>query len=165
MKNSFAYYFIFLLLTGFPTSCKDSSPEFSTGTGDRRITGTWQLLERRFIKDSVYTVRIDTITTTRDTIFYATKRYPRTELQTITFGTDGKLSANGTEMTYYYPIRYFHVDSTFYGLGLNLYISTNRANVPFRQGLEFRKDTLVLLPQCFQDSCNQGYFLKFLRAQ
>ncbi|MFD2572362.1 hypothetical protein ACFSUS_17110 [Spirosoma soli] len=165
MKKHLAHYIGFLSLIGLVINCKDSRPEFSPGAGDRRIVGTWQLVERRFIKDSSYSITVDTIKTTRDTSFYSLKRYSPAQPQTLSFGADGNLVAAGTEMTYYNSIRHFRVDSSFYGLSLSLYISTNGANVPFRQGVAFRQDTLVLLPQCYQDSCNQGYYLKLVRAR
>ncbi len=148
------------------TGCKDTGSTFSPGAVDTRIAGTWRLVERRFLRDSTYSVRIDTLNTTRDTSYYALRRYPTNPPQTLTFGPDGSLSANGPDMTYYYPIRYFHVDSTYEsGLGVNLFISTNRANIAFRQTIQFRQDTLVVLPRCLQRDCDLGYYLKFLRAQ
>ncbi|WP_227687005.1 hypothetical protein [Spirosoma arboris] len=87
------------------------------------------------------------------------RTYTANQPQTLTFNTDGKLSANGADMSYYYPIKYFRVDSTIQdGLGINLYITTNRATVPFRQGVAFRGDTLMLLPRC--ERC----YSKFVRV-
>ena len=109
--------------------------------------------------------RIDTLVQTRDTLFYATQRYSGRTPQTLRLNADGTLSAEGTEMTYYAPIRYFRLDSTFYGLGLNLFITTNGATRSFRQTIEFRRDTLLVLPQCAQGSCDRNYYLKFLRVR
>ena len=165
MRHRILQSCLLLILTAFLAGCKSTNQEFSPGAGDSRIVGTWQLLERRFPRDSVYTVRQDTTISTRDTSFYVTKRYPTIPPQTLTFSSDGKLSASGTELTYYYPIRYFRVDSTLRDslgvkLGVNLYITTNRANVPFQQRVEFLRDTLVLKQQC-----EQPCYLKFLRLQ
>ncbi|GAB3539583.1 hypothetical protein [Spirosoma fluminis] len=155
-----------MLAAGALAGCKDDQAEFSPGAGDPRITGTWQLLERRFIKDSTYTVRVDSLNTPRDTSFYALKRYTPINAQTLTFSADGKLAASGAEMTYYYPIRYFRVDSTSLdGLGVTLFINTNRANIPFRQNIAFRQDTLVILPRCAEGQCDEGYYLKLLRVR
>ena len=155
-----------LAVAGWLVNCKGTDSTFSPGPGDARVTGTWQLVERRFLRDSTYSVRIDTLNTTRDTTYYALRRYPANQPQTLTFGADGSLNASGSEMTYYYPIRYFRVDSTAdNGLGMNLFISTNRANVAFRQTIEFRRDTLVVLPRCVLRECDSGYYLKFVRAR
>lgn len=171
-------------------NCEDTA-EFSPGPADSRITGTWRLLERRYAIDSIYyridsvfvkgSFKIDSVLVNgsykKDTVFTkdrfvkdsikvtksidTTRRYAVVPAQTLTFGTDGKLSATGTEMTYYAPIRYFRVDSTSQdGLGINLFITTNRATVPFRQGVAFRGDTLLLLPRC-----ERPCYSKFLRAR
>jgi hypothetical protein len=143
------------------TCCKDPSMSFSTGAADSRIAGSWRLIERRYPKDSIISYVInDTTILRRDTSFYTTRRYPATPLQTLTFNTDGTLSANGSEMTYYYSIRHFNIDATYPdSLALRLYINTNQANIPFRQHIAFRQDTLLILPGC------EGYcFLKFLRV-
>lgn len=153
-------------MVGWLVNCKGTDSAFSPGPGDPRVTGTWQLVERRFLRDSTYSVRMDTLTTTRDTTYYALRRYPASPPQTLTFGADGSLSASGSEMTYYYPIRSFRVDSTAdNGLGMDLFISTNRANIAFRQTLEFRQDTLVVLPRCSLRECDRGYYVKFVRAR
>ena len=161
MKNKAFILSLCLAIAGFAVGCKDMNQGFSPGAGDPRIVGTWRLYERRFPKDSTYSVRRDTIVTIRDTSYYVTKWYPGTPLQTLTFSSDGNLSANGSEMTYYYPIRYFRVDSTAQdSLGVNLYITTNRANVPFRQRVAFMRDTLVL-----RQRCEQPCYLKLLRVR
>lgn len=144
------------------TYCKDPSMSFSTGAADARIAGSWRLIERRFPKDSIISYVInDTTTLRRDTSFYVTRRYPATPLQTLTFNTDGTLSASGSEMSYYYPIRHFSIDATYPdSLSLRLYINTNQANIFFRQPIAFRQDTLLITPNC------EGYcFLKFLRVR
>ena len=141
--------------------CKDANQVFSPGAGDSRLVGTWRLHERRFPRDSTYSIRQDTTIIIRDTSYYVTRRYPATPPQTITFGSDGNLSASGSDMTYYYPIRYFRIDSTYKdSLGVNLYITTNRANVPFRQQVKFSLDTLTL-----SQRCDQPCYLKFLRVR
>lgn len=163
MKNRGVLLSLSLAITAFVVGCKDTNQAFSPGAGDTRIVGSWRLYERRFPKDSTYSVRQDTTIIIRDTSYYVTKRYPATPPQTITFGSDGNLSANGSEMTYYYPVRYFRIDTTFrdsLGVSLNLYITTNRANVPFRQQAKFSQDTLVL-----SQRCDQPCYLKFLRAR
>ncbi len=163
MKSSGFLLSLVLAIAGFVVGCKDANQAFSPGASDPRIVGNWRLYERRFPKDSTYSVRQDTTIIIRDTSYYVTKRYPATPLQTLTFGSDGNLSANGSEMTYYYPVRYFRVDSTFsdsLGVNLNLYITTNRANVPFQQKIKFSQDTLVL-----SQRCEKPCYLKFLRAR
>ncbi len=160
MRNSGFLLSLFLVVAGF-FGCKDTNQGFSPGAGDSRIVGTWRLYERRFPKDSTYSVRRDTTVVIRDTAYYVTKRYPANLPQTLTFGRDGTLSANGSEMTYYYPIRYFRVDSTAQdSLGVNLFISTNRANVPFRQRVAFLRDTLLL-----EQRCSEHCYLKFVRMR
>ncbi len=168
-----------LLLAGMLTRCQDKTAEFSPGTSDPRIIGTWRLVERLYQSDSAY-YRIDSIFVkgryqidsalvngiyVKDSVFVkdryvkdsiritktidVTRQYPGTPEQTLTFAPDGKISAIGSEMTYYAPIRYFRVDSTSQdSLGVNLYITTNRATVPFRQRVAFKADTLLLLPRC-----------------
>lgn len=167
VQRCFSLFIELLAVIGLLIGCQDPDSAFSPGTGDPRITGTWQLVERRFLRDSTYSVRIDTLNTTRDTTYYALRRYPANPPQTLTFGADGSLSASGSEMTYYYPIRYFRVDSTAdNGLSINLFISTNRANIAFQQTIEFRRDTLVVLPRCLlRDNCDLGYYLKFARVR
>lgn len=142
-----------------------------------RLAGTWQLYERRFPKDSSYTLRVkrdslaivrdtskiksDSLYIRRDTSFYTNKRYSAAPPQTLTFSADGSLSGSGTEMTYYAPIKNYLVDKTYPdSLSVNFYISTNRARVAFQQGLEFRQDTLVLLPHC-----DQPCYSKLLRVR
>lgn len=171
----------FLAVTGFIIGCKETNQAFTPGAGDSRIVGTWQLHERRFPKDStyrvpaystrpdtiitnqdtLYTTRPDTIYVTRDTSFYITRHYPALQPQTLTFDSDGNLSTNGSEMTYYTPIRQFRVDSTLdEGLGVNLFINTNGANVSFRQRVSFVRDTLIL-----SQRCDQPCYLKLLRVR
>ncbi len=178
-----------ILLTASLLACRDYSPAFTPGPDDPRLTGTWQLAERRFRKDSTFSVttiiertrrdtgtiikdgqaiRFDTVAiirepirTPRDTSFDVLRRYPATPPQTLTFGADGRLAANGSEMTYFNPIRTFLLDKTFAdSLSINFFIATNGANVPSRMRLAFRRDTLVLLPGC-ETPC----WLKFVRAR
>ncbi|MBD2703623.1 hypothetical protein IC229_23465 [Spirosoma sp. BT702] len=199
MKKVF-YLSLTLFIVTLLASCKETAPVFSPGESDPRITGTWQLIERRFSKDSTYsfqtintitrspadttvkviggsgtTVKWDTVVTNgvttytrrdtlyvrRDTSYYTTRRYPTSQPQTLTFDASGQLSASGPEMTYYNPIKYYRIDKTFPdSLSIDFFIYTNRANVPFRQGLAFRKDTLVLQPQC-----EQRCYSKFIRVR
>ncbi|GAB3708857.1 hypothetical protein GCM10027592_44500 [Spirosoma flavus] len=197
MKKVF-YLSLTLFIAALLASCKETAPVFSPGESDARITGTWQLVERRFSKDSTYSfqtintitrppndttvtviggtkvkwdtivtggvttyTRKDTLYVQRDTSFYTTRRYPVSQPQTVTFDANGQLSASGPEMTYYNPIKYYRIDKTFPdSLSIDFFIYTNRANVPFRQGLAFRKDTLVLSPLC-----EQPCFSKFVRIR
>ncbi|MBC7572492.1 MAG: hypothetical protein H7319_22585 [Spirosoma sp.] len=194
MKNCIALI-AFICLQLSLLACKEPTPTYPTGTGDARIAGTWQLAERRFQKDSAFSVlsttpvsrrdsvtivtstgqtirkdtvitRIDTIFIRRDTSFYTTKRYPVGLPQTLTFGTDGLLTASGSEMTYYYPVKAFRVDSLedettgVTSLGVSLFLTTNRATVSFRQGVRFGRDTLTLLPRC-----EQPCYLKFIKVR
>ena len=195
MKNVL-YASIFLLLASLLIDCKDNSPGFSPGSADPRIVGTWRLVERRFPVDSVYlridsffvkgSTKIDSMLVNgqyrRDTIITkdrfvkdtvratksidTTRRYAATPPQLITFAADGKLSANGTEMTYYYPFGFFRVDSAGLDgvreLGINLYITTNGATVPSRQGVAFGRDTLTFLPRC---EPLRPCYSKFVRAR
>ncbi|WP_332368887.1 hypothetical protein [Spirosoma telluris] len=167
MKNVL-YLSLTLLLITLLIECKENT-SFSPGASDPRIMGTWRLTERlypvnvdslvidsvlvtgkyridstfvngHYVKDTVLVkdyYQKDTIKITKsvDSI----KTYSANQQQTITFSADGQLSANGTDMSYYYPIKYFRVDSTSQdGLGINLFITTNRATVPFRQGVAFQ---------------------------
>jgi len=193
VKNCILFLGFVLLQTGL-LACKEPAPTYPTGTGDARIIGTWQLAERRFPKDSSFSVltttpslrrdtstviingqpvkrdttitRIDTIFVRRDTSFYTTKRYSVAQPQTLTFNTDGSLEASGSEMTYYYPIRAFRVDSLEdvntgnASLGVSLFLTTNRASVSFRQGVQFGRDTLTLNPRC-----EQPCYLKLVRVR
>jgi hypothetical protein len=160
MKHYSLLLILFLAIVWAAPACKDAKQVFLPGPGDPRIVGTWRLYERRFPKDSTYSVRRDTILTTRDTSYYVTKRYLAIPPQTLTFQSDGGLSASGTEMTYYYPIRHFRLDSTFQdSLGVNLYINTNQANVTLRQRVVFLDDTLVL-----KQRCDQPCYLKLVRV-
>ena len=180
-----------LLLTTLLLACKEADTGFSPGAGDTRITGTWRLVERLFqvnvnttaydsvfvkgyykidstlvngqyIKDSVFVKNHDV----RDVIqitksFDVISRYPSSRPQTLTFNTDGKLSADGDSMSYYFPIKYYRVDTTYPdSLGINFYIYTNRANVYFQQGLRFKGDTLLFLPRC-----ERPCYSKFVRAR
>lgn len=186
----------FFLLVGFLTSCKDTYQSYSPGPGDRRITGTWQLAERRFPTDSVY-YAIDSVLVAKyyrkDSVFVAgkyvrtdstlvpdhyekdsiktaktvamIKRYPATPPQTLTFGPDGTLTATGSDLSYYFPIKYFRIDSTYrdslgYNQYVSLFINTNRANQYFQQAVEFKKDSLKLKP-----GCAIGCYLTFYRVK
>ncbi|UFH55461.1 hypothetical protein [Spirosoma sp. KNUC1025] len=178
MKKTLLYLSITLLLAGLFWACKDTNSGFSPGETDARITGTWRLYERHYPKDSiffvysfikdsvlnkdsVYVPKIDTIRTSRDTSFYTTQRYTGAQAQTLTFDASGTLTGNGTEMTYYAPIKYYSIDKTYPdSLFIKFFINTNRANVPFQQGLEFRQDTLVLKPLC-----SQPCYSKLLRVR
>lgn len=193
MKNVF-YATLFLLLASLLIDCKDNSSAFSPGAGDSRIAGTWRLVERRFPIDSVYLridsffvkggLRIDSMLVNgqykRDTTITkdryqtdsirtsksidTTRRYAATSPQLLMFGADGKLSASGTEMSYYYPFRFFRVDSADVDgvrtLGIDLFITTNGATVPSRQGVAFQGDTLLFLPRC-----ERPCYSKFVRVQ
>lgn len=190
MKNVL-YLSFALLLACLLIECKDKTASFNPGPGDTRITGTWQLAERYFLKDSVKSVltvnlvtRRDTISTVvgnqivkrdtlitqndtvfirRDTSFYTIQRYPTRPPQTLTFGSDGSLSASGTEMTYYNPIKYFRVDTTYPdSLSINFFINTNGATVPFKQRLVVQQDMLMLLTNCNQAA---PCYSKFVRAK
>ncbi|QHV95509.1 hypothetical protein [Spirosoma endbachense] len=178
MKKFFLSFSVCLLVVGFLADCKDPYQDFSPGAGDPRITGTWQLYERQFPKDSLlytrnYTYGViivdkrevkvvrDSTLTSRDTLFFARRRYGAVPAQTLTFAPDGKLTASGDEMSYYNPIKLYDVDSTEQdGLGVKLYVNTNRANQYFRQGVLFKQDTLLLRPKCDGDC-----YLKFFRVR
>ncbi|GAB3898307.1 hypothetical protein [Spirosoma agri] len=178
MKKNLLPFVICLSLVGFLADCKGSYQEFSPAPGDQRIAGTWQLRERQYPKDSVlyaknYTygvvivdkqqvrVVLDSTLVPRDTSFFAKRTYSSNPRQTLTFASDGKLTASGDEMTYYSSTKYFRVDSTSQdGLGVNLYVSTNGANQYFRQGVAFQKDTLFLKPKC-DGNC----YLKLVRVR
>ncbi|WP_461096556.1 hypothetical protein [Spirosoma luteolum] len=145
-----------LLLLGL-AGCSDPNLSASTGPADPRLTGTWRLYERRFVKDSVYSVRIDTITQTRDTSFVTTRRYRESPAQTLTFDASGSLKASGSEMTYYYPMHSFRLDTTYPdSLFVNFYITSNRATTFSRQRTLFRGDTLQFRP----DPDSYSKFLK-----
>ena len=184
MKKVFSLAISLLLITLFMT-CKENSAEFSPGAGDARIMGTWQLVERKFpvnldsilIDSFLVKAHYEIDSVTKDSVFRkdyykkttvkltrsvdSTIRYPAAPSQTLTFSADGKLGANGSAMSYYYPIHYFRVDSTIQdGLGVNLYINTNRATVPFRISLRFQGDNLLLLPRCERDC-----YSKFVRVK
>jgi hypothetical protein len=184
------YLSLSLLLTTLLIECKETN-EFSPGASDARITGTWRLVERRYPVDSAYYLIdsvfvkgayvVDSTFTNghyvKDTVFVndhyqrdsvkvsksvdSVRTYSANPAQTLTFSADGKLSANGAEMSYYYPIKYFRVDSTSSdSLGINLFITTNRATVPFRQGVSFQGDILMLLPRC-----ERPCYSKFIRVK
>jgi hypothetical protein len=147
-----------LLWAGSLIGC-NPLPAVSTGPADTRVAGTWRLLERRFLKDSVYSVKIDTITQTRDTSFLTVRRYPAVPAQTITFNSDGTLTASGSEMSYYFPMQAFRVDATYPdSLFMNFYITSNRATTFSRQPLRFHSDTMLLVPS------NEAYS-RFLRVR
>ena len=154
-----------LIVAGFVIGCSsDPTASFSTGPGDPRVVGTWRLAERGFFQDSVYSIRVDTVSYNRDTTFYVTRRYPTTNPQTLTFEPDGKLTAEGNEVSYYRPINKYRVDPDALRpdsdtLRLNLFISTNGANVRFQQALRVRQDSMLIIPPC--NSC----YLKFVRAR
>lgn len=184
------YLSLTLLLASLLIQCKDTTSSFSPGTADERITGTWQLVERRFQKDSLQIIDKDTTVivqdtssvlingvlvkrdtlittrqvtrTTRNLTIDTTQRYPATSQQTLTFNTDGKLTAAGSQMTYYSPIRYFRIDKTYPdSLLVDFFISTNGATVPFRQGLSIQQDVLMLKPNCGDFRC----YSKFVRVK
>lgn len=171
------YLSLTLLLASLLICCKDTTSGFSPGTADERITGTWQLVERRFQKDSLQIIDKDTTVIVRDTssvlisgvlvkrdtlittrqvtrttrnlTIDTTLRYTASSQQTLSFDTDGKLTARGSQMTYYNPIKYFRIDKTYPdSLFIDFFISTNGATVPFRQGLSIQQDMLMLKPNC-----------------
>lgn len=173
------YLSLTLFLTAILIHCKDTNANFSPGPADPRILGTWQLIERQYsaakdsflvdsvlvpaqyvldstlkdgayVKDSIY-VNAHFVKDSVKVSYYADSLVvlPDTAKQTLSFGSDGKLIANGSQMTYYAPIKYFLIDSTVTnGLGINFYIYTNRANVAFWQGVSFQGKDLLLLPRC-----------------
>ncbi|MCX6213650.1 hypothetical protein [Spirosoma sp.] len=190
MRNVF-YLSLTLLLACLLIDCKNNAASFSPGPGDPRLTGTWQLVERYFSKDSTKSIltvnlnvrhdtiqvtvggqtvrkdttitKLDTIFVRRDTSFYTTKRYPAVPPQTLTFGADGQLASSGTEMTYYRSIKYFRVDTTYPdSLFVNFFISTNGANTPFQQRFVVQQDMLMLLSNCNQA---QPCYSKFVRVK
>ena len=177
MKKTLPLLSLTLLLTGLFPACTNRNAEFPPGPTDARLTGTWQLYERRFSKDSTYTIRIkrdslaivrdtsriksDSIYLRRDTTFYTTRRYSGAVPQTLSLDTDGKLTYAGTEMTYYAPYQHYRLDKAYPdSLLIDLIIYTNGANITVRQGLEFRRDTLVLKPRC-----DQPCYSKLLRTR
>ncbi|WP_144051809.1 hypothetical protein [Fibrisoma limi] len=165
MQRHLLAYSWLLVVAGFVIGCSsDPTASFSTGPGDPRVVGTWRLAERGFFQDSVYSIRVDTVSYNRDTTFYVTRRYPTTNPQTLTFEADGKLTAEGNEVSYYRPISNYRVDPDALRpdsdtLRLNLFISTNGANVRFQQALRVRQDSMLIIPPC--NSC----YLKFVRAR
>ncbi len=157
VRNQFILSVGLLLLSSL-TGC-NPLPAVSTGPADTRVAGTWRLIERQFRKDSLYSVKIDTITQTRDTSFLTVRRYPATPAQTITFNSDGTLTASGSEMSYYFPMQAFRVDTSYPdSLFMNFYITSNRATTFSRQPLRFRNDTMLLVPS------NEAYS-RFLRVR
>lgn len=177
MRKSLLSLVLTLWLAGLLPACTNRNADFLPGPTDARLTGTWQLYERRFSKDSSYTFRIkrdslsivqdtshiksDSIYIRRDTTFYTTRRYSSAQPQTLSFDTDGKLTYAGTEMTYYAPYPHYRIDKTYPdSLLIDLVINTNSASIAVRQGLEFRQDTLLLKPRC-----DQPCYTKLLRAR
>lgn len=183
------YLSLSLLLASLLIDCKDTATNFSPGPGDSRVTGTWQLVERYYLKDSTKSVLtkvvvtrdtsilvgnppvkkdtvingIDTVFVRRDTSFYTTKRYATAPAQTLTFGTDGQLTPNGSEMTYYTSTKYYRVDTTYPdSLFINFFINTNRATIPVRQRLVVQQDVLMLLTNCNQ---TLPCYSKFVRVK
>ena len=120
------------------------------------------LVNGQYVKDSVFVndhYQRDSVKVSKSVD--STRTYSANPAQTLTFSADGKLSPSGAEMSYYNPIKYFRVDSTSSdGLGINLFITTNRATVPFRQGVAFQGDILMLLPRC-----DRYCFSKFVRVK
>lgn len=190
MKKT-VYLSLALLLASLLIECKDTATSFSPGPGDSRITGTWQLVERYFLKDSVNSVLTEVLVprdtsilvtvggqpivkdtvimvkgivfVKRDTSFYTTKQYTPTPAQTLTFSTDGQLSPSGSEMTYYAPIKYYRVDATYPdSLFINFFINTNRTTIAFRQRMLVQQDMLMLLTNCNQ---TQPCYSKFVRVK
>lgn len=138
-------------------ACQSEAVTLHTGPADTRLVGTWRLLERQAWRDSVYSFKRDSITVTRDTSFIQRRTYSPSPAQTLTFAPDGTLSANGAEMSYYFPLHAFRLDATYPdSLFLNLYITTNRATTFSQQRLLFQHDTLVLRPDA-------DTFSKFLK--
>lgn len=183
------YLSLTLLLSSLLIDCKDTATRFAPGPGDSRITGTWQLVERYYLKDSTKSVLtinqvtrhdsvlvgnppvkkdsvingVDTIFVRRDTSFYTTKRYPAVPAQTLTFGTDGQLTPSGSEMTYYTSIKYYRVDTTYPdSLFVNFFINTNGATISSRQRLVIQQDVLTLLTNCNQ---TLPCYSKFVRVK
>lgn len=183
------YLSLALLLACLLIECKDTATSFSPGPGDSRVTGTWRLIERYYFKDSTKSVLtlnqvtrhdtvsvgnppvkkdsitngIDTVFVRRDTSFYTTKQYATIPAQTLTFGTDGQLTPSGSEMTYYAPIKYYRVDTTYPdSLFVNFFINTNRATIPFKQRLVVQQDMLMLLTNCNQ---TLPCYSKFVRVK
>lgn len=114
------------------------------------------------IKDSVFVAdhyQYDSLKVSKS--IDTTRTYAAVPAQTLTFGTDGQLTPNGVEMTYYNPTKYYRVDTTYPdSLFLNLYINTNRANVAFQQGLKIQAETLTILPRC-----DRLCYSKFVRVK
>lgn len=153
--------YVFILLGLWLAACSNVFDLPSPGAGDARLTGTWRLYEQSYLRDSTY--RTDS-TFTRDTTYRFVRRYNAVPPQTLTFGADGSVRASGTAMTYYFPVRYYRVDSSFlcnaYYSNVHFYILTNRSFSGPQQRLTIRGDTLLLNAQC--DSVT---YLKLLRVR
>ena len=114
-----------ILVVGW-SSCKE---EESLGVGYPPLVGTWKLVQKNVLNDSVYVL----------------KTIENPTLHTLTFESDGTLSSLGEETEYYRSSKYYKVDSVrFVGQRVGFIVGT--IYPAFYQGLTLKADSLWLSP-------------------
>ncbi len=117
---------IFLILVVGWSSCKE---EASLGVGYPPLVGTWKLVQKNVLNDSVY----------------VPKAIENPALHTLTFASDGVVSSLGEETSYYRSTKYYKVDSVRF-VGQRVGFIVGSIYPAFYQGLTLKGDSLRLSP-------------------
>ena len=121
-----------ILVVGW-SSCKE---EASLGVGYPPLVGTWNLVQRNVLNDSVYVL----------------KKIENPALQTLTFASDGTVVSVGEETSYYRSAKYYKVDSVRF-VGQRVGFIVGSIYPAFFQGLILKGDSLRLSP-CPDQVCD-----------
>lgn len=165
---------LFLILAAGWSSC---TKEESLGVGYPPLVGTWKLVKKSGLKDSVYTVKVssyvlkDSSYTVNDSVYTVKVRsyvekdssytvidvpYVKTiadpDLQTLTFASDGTVSSLGEETSYYRSSKYYKVDSVRF-VGQRVGFIVGSIYPAFYQNLSLKSDSLRLSP-CPDQLCD-----------
>lgn len=117
---------VFLILVLGWSSC---TKEESLGVGYPPLVGTWKLVQKNVLNDSVYVL----------------KTIENPALHTLTFASDGTVSSVGEETSYYRSSKYYKVDSVRF-VGQRVGFIVGSIYPAFYQGLIIKADSLRLSP-------------------
>ena len=117
---------VFLILVVGWSSCTE---EESLGVGHPPLVGTWKLVQKNVLNDSVYVL----------------KTIENPTLHTLTFESDGTVSSLGEETEYYRSAKYYKVDSVRF-VGQRVGFIVGSIYPAFYQRLTFKGDSLRLSP-------------------
>ena len=126
------------LSVAFFLSCLLSCSKDELNPYEQSIIGSWRLYERGSSPGSGYSIT----------------PIPAEPLQSLTFRSNGQFDKQGDKWIFFEDANYYRIDSTKRGLELWTR-NKKRGKDEFSYRIQFRNDTLILSPYCFE-GCHFG---------